>query len=82
MNNLIGSDEKARARLVLISMPLMGSVFFAVSSLIGNDVWQVMAMIASSFLGALGLMVGLITMIYQITRNKLNLRNGVVFGAL
>jgi len=61
----MGNDEKARARLVLISMPLIGSVLFAVGSLVGNDVWQVLAMTASSFLGALGLMVGLITMIYQ-----------------
>jgi hypothetical protein len=86
MNNRTKRDRQATTRLALIVTPLLGSIVFAVSSLfgklLGNDAWQILMQVASGFMGALGLLAGIITLVFQMTRRQVNIRNVIVFGCL
>lgn len=79
-------DLQATTRLALIAIPLVGCIIFALLSLVGQllgiDSWAWLTQIASGFLGTLGLLVGIITVIFQITRRQLSIRNIIVFGCL
>ena len=74
------------ARLVIILIPLIGSIIFAILGLIsnaaGSELWMAITLFFSALLGFIGLLTGAITMIIQISRNKLNIRNVVIFGTL
>ncbi len=79
-------DKQATARLALISIPLVASIGFALFSLIAHwldsDVWAWLTMVASALFGTLGLLAGTITLIFQMTRRQVNLRNVIAFGCL
>ena len=79
-------DHQATTRLALIVIPLLGSIVFALSSLfgklLGNETWQILMQVASGFMGALGLLAGSVTLVFQMTRRQVNLRNVIVFGCL
>jgi|GEM_PF-1911710 drug/metabolite transporter (DMT)-like permease len=86
MNNRTQRDRQATTRLALIVVPLVGSIVFALSSLfgklIGNETWQIVMQVASGFMGTLGLLVGCVTLIFQLTRRQINLKNVIIFGCL
>ena len=86
MNNRTKRDRQATTRLALIVIPLLGSIVFALSSLfgklLGNETWQILMQAASGFMGALGLLAGSVTLVFQMTRRQVNLRNVIVFGCL
>ena len=86
MNSHTKRDRQATTRLVLIVIPLLGSIVFALSSLfgklLGNETWQILMQVASGFMGALGLLAGCVTLVFQMTRRQVNLRNVIVFGCL
>ena len=79
-------DKQATARLALISIPLVASIGFALFSLIArwldSDVWASLTMLASALFGTLGLLAGTITLIFQMTRRQVNLRNVIAFTCL
>ena len=74
------------ARLIIILIPLIGSIIFAILGLLangfGSDLWLGITLFTSAFLGFIGLLAGAGVMIFQISRNKLNIRNVATFGAL
>ena len=74
------------ARLIIILIPLIGSIIFAILGLIsnaaGSGLWLAITLFFSAFPGFIGLLAGAITMIVQISRNKLNVRNVVMFGTI
>ena len=86
MNNRTKRDRQATTRLALIAIPLLGSIVFALSSLfgklLGNETWQILMQVASGFMGALGLLAGIVTLVFQMIRRQVNLRNVIVFGCL
>ncbi len=86
MNSHTKRDRQATTRLALIVIPLLGSIVFALSSLfgklLGNETWQILMQVASGFMGALGLLAGCVTLVFQMTRRQVNLRNVIVFGCL
>jgi hypothetical protein len=86
MNNRTKRDRQANTRLALIVVPLIGSIFFALSSLFGKllgiESWQIVMQVASGFMGALGLITGCLTLVFQLTRRQINIRNVIVFGSL
>ena len=86
MTNGGRNDLQATTRLALIAIPLIGCIIFALLSLLGQlldfDTWAWLTQIASAFLGTLGLLVGIVTLIFQITRRQLSTRNIIVFGCL
>ncbi len=86
MNNHTKRDRQTTTRLALIAIPLLGSIVFALSSLIGklldNETWQISMQVASGFMGALGLLAGSVTLVFQMTRRQVDFRNVVVFGCL
>lgn len=86
MTNGGRNDLQATTRLALITIPLVGCIIFALLSLLGQllgiDSWAWLTQIASGFLGGLGLLVGVIALIFQITRRQLSIRNIIVFGCL
>ena len=86
MSKQSGKDRQATTRLALIAIPLLGSVVFALFSLLGklleNQTWQILMQVASGLLGTLGLLTGIVTLVFQISRRQLNFRNVVVFGCL
>ena len=86
MSSRTRRDKQATARLALISIPLAASIGFALFSLIAHwldsDVWAWLTMFASALFGTLGLLAGTITLIFQMTRRQVNLRNVIAFGCL
>jgi hypothetical protein len=86
MNNHTKRDRQTTTRLALIAIPLLGSIVFALSSLVGklldNETWQILMQVASGFMGALGLLAGSVTLVFQMTRRQVDFRNVVVFGCL
>jgi len=86
MNNRTKRDRQGNTRLALIVIPLLGSIVFAMSSLFGKllgyEMWQILMQVASGFLGALGLLAGSVTLVFQMTRRQVNIRNVIVFGCL
>ena len=86
MSRRTKKDSQATSRLILLVIPLLGSIVFALSSLfgklLGSETWQVLMQVASGFMGALGLLAGSVTLVFQITRRQLSLRNVAVFGCL
>ena len=70
------------ARLGLLLMTPVASILFALAALVGNDIWRGLSMTFSALMGALSLFVGVITLIFQIKRQALNVRNLVIFAAL
>ena len=86
MNNRTKRDRQGNTRLALIVIPLLGSIVFAISSLfgklLGNETWQILMQVASGFMGALGLLAGSVTLVFQMTRRQVNIRNVIVFGCL
>ena len=86
MNNRTKRDRQATTRLALIAIPFLGSIAFALFSLfgklLGNETWQILMQVASGFMGALGLLAGSVTLVFQMTRRQVDFRNVVVFGCL
>ena len=86
MNNRTKRDPQATTRLALVTIPLLACIVFALSSLfgqlLGSDTWAWLTQIASALMGTLGLLVGCVALIFQITRRQVNLRNVIVFGCL
>jgi len=75
-------QKQANARLALLGVAPVGSIVFALCSLFGNDLWRVLLLGFSGFLGTISLIAGLVTLIFQIARNRLNVRNAIAFGVL
>ena len=86
MSNRTRRDRQANARLALITIPLLACIAFALSSLfgqlLGSNTWAWFTQIASALMGTLGLMAGCVTLVFQITRRQVNLRNVIAFGCL
>ena len=86
MSNRTRKDPQATARLALIAIPLLACIGFAlfslVGTLLGNNTWAVLMQLASALMGTLGLLAGCVTLIFQITRRQVNLRNVIAFGCL
>lgn len=74
--------KQANARLALLGIAPVGSIVFALFSLLGNDLWRVLLLGFSGFLGTISLITGVITLVFQIARNRLNIRNAIAFGFL
>ena len=70
------------ARLGLLLMTPVASILFALAALVGNDIWRGLSMTFSALMGAFSLFIGVITLIFQIKRQALNVRNLVIFAAL
>ena len=85
-NSRKNQDNQATTRLALIAIPLLGSIAFALLSLLGklleSSTWQVLMQVASGLMGTLGLLTGVVALVFQIARKQLSLRNVVVFGCL
>ena len=79
-------ETQDNARLIIILIPLIGSIVFAILGLVAtayeSGLWLSITLALSAFLGFIGLLAGAAVMIFQISRNKLNVRNVVIFGAL
>ena len=86
MSNRTRKDPQATARLALIAIPLLACIGFAlfslVGTLLGNATWAVLMQLASALMGTLGLLAGCVTLIFQITRRQVSLRNVIAFGCL
>ncbi len=74
------------ARLIIILIPIIGSIIFAILGLLANaadsGLWMGITLFVSAFLGFISLLTGAGVMVFQISRNKLNVRNVVIFGIL
>lgn len=77
------SENQKNARLGIIIVPLIGSIIFALAAFIPiEDPWKVISLLFSGMLGTVGLLAGVVTLFFQISRNKLSIRNVLVFGVV
>ena len=67
--------KQANARLALLAVAPIASILFALFSLFGNEVWRMLLLGFSGFLGTISLIAGVVTLIFQIARNRLVVRN-------
>lgn len=75
-------ENQDNARLGLLAITPIASILFALAALVGNDLWRGLSMSFSALMGTLSLFVGVITLIFQIKRQALNIRNLFIFAAL
>jgi len=79
----VSAENQKNARLGIISLPLIGSIIFALASFIPiPDPWTHISILFSGMLGTVGLLAGVVTLFFQISRNKLSIRNVLVFGVV
>jgi len=70
------------SRLVILVLAPVASIIFALLSLFGGDAWRWLTLLASAFAGFLALVVGIVTLIMQLTRRELMMRNTLIFSSL
>ena len=70
------------ARLIILLLAPVGSIFFALISLIVGEAGRFLFLTASSLTGSIGLITGIIMLIVQLARQDLNLRNTLIFSGI
>jgi hypothetical protein len=74
--------SQAQARLIILMVAPVGSILFALLSLLTDGFAQGLLLVASALTGSLALGIGFVLLIVQIIRKDLNLRNTSIFSIL
>ena len=74
--------QQEDSRLIILLIAPIASILFALLSLFEGGAWRVLTLGVSAFTGFLALFVGAVTLIFQMTRRSLNIRNIVIFAIL
>ena len=76
------ASQQEKVRLVLLIIAPIASIAFALASLPGDSgsAWTWLTLGFSAFTGTLALVVGMVTLIVQIARKDLSLRNTTIFA--
>ena len=75
-------NSQAQARLIILLVAPVGSIMFALLSLLTGGFAQGLLLAASAMTGSLALAIGLVLLIVQIVRKDLSLRNTTIFAVL
>ncbi len=76
------ASQQEKVRLVLLIIAPIASIAFALASLPGDSgsAWTWLTLGFSALTGTLALVVGMVTLIVQIARKDLSLRNTTIFA--